>query len=346
MKMRDPYLDNAKLSLIWLVVFGHLLEPIMDRSPIAHAVYLVVFAFHMPAFVFLAGVTTQAERWNQRDRSLLWSLILFQCLYMLAAYLCNLRGAFQFPYWLLWFIVSLLFWRRAANLLSGRFAGWSVLICAVSISAAAGYLPLGRPLSLMRTLVFSPLFFLGFFYGHPTIAFLRKRPASAALLSLAILIGALVLALRIRVDPEWLYGATRYSVIATPFLPKWTFRLLLLTTGSVLTAAFLMLVPTSKGCLTERGKNTLPVYLFHGLAIFPLRGVLAQAPMPVAWMLVLAGSVVMVALFSLDAVSRGLAAIVNVAAARRVTNPARSYHSGSVASKAANRAPERSNALE
>lgn len=329
MKMRDPYLDNAKLSLIWLVVFGHLLEPIMERSPAAHAIYLVVFAFHMPAFVFLAGATTQAEGWNQRDRSLLWSLILFQCLYMLAAYLCKLTGAFQLPYWLLWFIVSLLFWRRAANLLSGRFAGWAVLICAVAISAAAGYLPLGRPLSLMRTLVFSPFFFLGFFYGHPTIAFLRKRPAPVAFVSLAIFIAAFAVASQIRVDPEWLYGAARYSVIASPFLPKWTFRLLLLVTGLILIAAFLVLVPTGKGCLTERGKNTLPVYLFHGLAVLPLRAILANAPMPVAWILVLAGSAFMVALFSPDPVSRGLAAIINVAAGRRVINPARSYPSGS-----------------
>jgi len=59
---RDPWLDNAKLVLIALVVLGHTLSRGIQQSvPSAHALYLFIYLFHIPAFVFLAGHLARAR---------------------------------------------------------------------------------------------------------------------------------------------------------------------------------------------------------------------------------------------------------------------------------------------
>jgi len=52
---RDPRLDSIKASLMFLVVFGHLLEGIKSTAPLLSQIYDFLYLFHMPAFVFLSG---------------------------------------------------------------------------------------------------------------------------------------------------------------------------------------------------------------------------------------------------------------------------------------------------
>src|SRR6476469_186875 len=52
---RDPFFDNAKFLLIVLVVIGHNWYPLIGQSRAVKAAYMVVYAFHMPAFVLLSG---------------------------------------------------------------------------------------------------------------------------------------------------------------------------------------------------------------------------------------------------------------------------------------------------
>lgn len=50
---RDARFDNLKGILIFLVVFGHLLE--LVGGPAAAWLYRLIYSFHMPAFVFCSG---------------------------------------------------------------------------------------------------------------------------------------------------------------------------------------------------------------------------------------------------------------------------------------------------
>src|SRR5690625_7801367 len=52
---RLAYFDNAKLLLIFLVVFGHLIQPFTGDSKSVQTLYTWIYTFHMPAFIFLAG---------------------------------------------------------------------------------------------------------------------------------------------------------------------------------------------------------------------------------------------------------------------------------------------------
>ncbi|CAM5398534.1 hypothetical protein SANTM175S_10427 [Streptomyces antimycoticus] len=54
-RTRDPYFDNAKYLTIVLVACGHAWEPLTYGSRAATAIYLLVYAFHMPAFALISG---------------------------------------------------------------------------------------------------------------------------------------------------------------------------------------------------------------------------------------------------------------------------------------------------
>ena len=55
MDTRDYYLDNVKVILIFLVIFGHLVDKFADKNTIYNILYIVIYSFHMPLFIFVSG---------------------------------------------------------------------------------------------------------------------------------------------------------------------------------------------------------------------------------------------------------------------------------------------------
>ena len=86
MRMRDNRLDVAKGVLIVLVVLGHLLEEVSGEweDGLVRLVLTVIYAFHMPAFVFLAGLTAKSTRLLERLLTFVMLLGVFQYLYFVA----------------------------------------------------------------------------------------------------------------------------------------------------------------------------------------------------------------------------------------------------------------------
>ncbi|WP_368917457.1 acyltransferase family protein, partial [Staphylococcus haemolyticus] len=52
---RDYFFDNARAILIFLVVFGHMIQPYTSESKYLSALYLLIYSFHMPSFLFISG---------------------------------------------------------------------------------------------------------------------------------------------------------------------------------------------------------------------------------------------------------------------------------------------------
>lgn len=85
MKQRIAYIDTAKALLIFLVVFGHVLNYANPRYDILPYTLMQEFisCFHMPAFFLLSGMLSDAERW--KGRSFL-SLLKSRCRTLLVPY--------------------------------------------------------------------------------------------------------------------------------------------------------------------------------------------------------------------------------------------------------------------
>lgn len=52
---REAYFDNAKLLFIFLVVFGHLIQPLKSQIELVNVLYQWIYLFHMPVFVLASG---------------------------------------------------------------------------------------------------------------------------------------------------------------------------------------------------------------------------------------------------------------------------------------------------
>jgi fucose 4-O-acetylase-like acetyltransferase len=269
---RYPVLDNARFLLISLVVTGHLLEQLADSGPITAALYRWIYLFHMPAFVLISGAVSKATLTRRRAFALVTGLLLpyviFQALYPAwGAWLFHTgdwSAGYLTPYWLLWYLPSLACWRLLLPLFARlKFA----LPLAVVITLAAGLAPwIGYPLSLSRTLVFFPLFLLGYRLGGQRLQQLGGS-RSRKCVALAVLITAAIGAWLLRdADPEWLYAPVGYADLQiAPWLGS-GIRLALLTASASCALAILALAPR-RAMQPGLGRHSLTAYLMHAFLV-------------------------------------------------------------------------------
>lgn len=267
-KSRDVFFDNAKFFLIFLVVWGHALGPFLKVSSLSRVIYLWIHFFHIPAFVFIAGyfssaVFSQASLKKNAVRLLLPYGIL-QILF--TALDCLLRkhdwmwlDFLSRPYFHLWFLPALFYWRSGLFLImKSKYP----FLLAVFLSLAAGFLPLGRELSLARAFTFLPFFVLGHQVKNWDLSLLGTR--------LYRLAAACVLAFMLTrllafpgLNEQWLFGCYPYAHFEIPLLWAPLYRAAIIGIGMLMSAAFLALIPKGQSFLTGWGARSLYVYLFH-----------------------------------------------------------------------------------
>lgn len=269
---RYPALDNARFVLIALVVVGHLIEQLVHTGPAADALYRWIYLFHMPAFVLISGALSSPVLTRRRliriVTGLLLPYVLFQTLY--PAWDAWLFGSGEWsqgyltPYWLLWYLLSLACWR----LMLPVFARLKYpLPVAVAIALAAGAVSwIGYPFSLSRTLVFFPLFLLGFRLRAWRLQHLGGTVTRKSI-AVLILAGAAAGAWSLRgLDPQWLYASVDYGTLGVAPAVGAGIRLALLTASSACALSVLTLVPR-RPRWAGAGRRSIDAYLLHGFLV-------------------------------------------------------------------------------
>lgn len=283
---RNTHLDALRGAGILLVVFGHLIEQPSSGSPILQSIYVGIYSFHMPLFVFLSGMFAR-ERLEAGDYSkIVWTLVLplvvFQFVY---TGMSRLTGWYEYslftPYWLLWFIASMIFWR----LLLPLFASPGGLVVAVVISMAAGYDDgVGYTLSVSRTLYFLPFFVFGHLYGEQLAATARRHPFLFALMFVCC-VGAVLAWWKLGLNPGALTGSRDYTSGAADASYPALARLGLMLLGAGAAMGFAALVPRDPPLLRWLGERSLAIYLLHGLLVMAFVASGAPAFIPQALLL-------------------------------------------------------------
>ncbi|WP_166133222.1 acyltransferase family protein [Nocardioides ochotonae] len=267
---RDPWFDNAKMALVTLVVVGHawvLLEP----SPLRDHLYDFLYAWHVPAFVFVTGHLSRSFTWERRR---LWQLVrtvavpyvVFEC--AIALFRIHVGGEemdnlFRDPHWPMWYLAALFFWRLLTPVFVDMRGG---LVVAVAISLLAGNWA-GDTLDIARVLGLLPFFVMGLKATPERLELLRQRwvQVSGVVVLLAILV-----ATRWTdswASTEWFYYRALYDEVADTTLEATLTRALLLLVGTLGAWAFFALVPRGGGWFARMGAWSLVVYLFHGFAV-------------------------------------------------------------------------------
>ncbi|MFE0100376.1 acyltransferase family protein [Streptomyces sp. NPDC059009] len=270
-KQRDSFFDNAKYLAIVLVAMGHSWEPLTDHSRAAEALYMVVYTFHMPAFIIISGYFSRSfdmrpDRLKRLVTGIAVPYVIFE-----VAYTFFKRWAdddptqpisLLDPWYLTWFLVALFVWRLTTPL--WKLVRWPVPI-ALGIAVLAVISPdIGDDLDLQRVLQFMPFFVLGLFMKPEHFQLVRRR--EVRILSVPIFACAVLLAYWAgpRMTSVWFYRRDSAQELGVPWWVGVVMTLALFGCSLVLTACFFAWVPRRKMWFTVLGAGTLYGYLLHG----------------------------------------------------------------------------------
>jgi fucose 4-O-acetylase-like acetyltransferase len=311
-KRRVPFWDNARFASIVLVVLGHATQRLIYDSDAALALYLVVYAFHMPAFAVISGYFSKAGVPGKRQMArvitdILLPYLIFETLWTVTKFL--VEGAANpnptQPSWTLWFLLALGMFRVVLPYLG--LLRWP-LLWTLLVSIGVGYLPnIDSTLSLSRTMGLLFFFTLGWWLREHDIVerfSLLARPwwsrvAAAAVLVIAGAVAWIFIDVWRTIDLRtWLFYEDAYSDLGGEQWWAGGIRLALMAIALVLTAAFLTLVPRRAAWWTSFGQYTMYVYLLHSFVLYPFResGVLRGLDPTWFWLPVVCAASVLIAL--------------------------------------------------
>ncbi|MFT4137213.1 acyltransferase family protein [Microbacterium sp.] len=291
-RARTPFWDNARFACIVLVVIGHAVQRMTADSDAAYGVYLLVYAFHMPAFAIISGYFSKSGAPNAKQMArvitdIVVPYIIFDTLWWLIEWALTGRGDpnLTTPSWTLWFLLALAIFRLVLPYLA--LLRWP-LLWTVAISIAVGYLPnLDSTFSLARALGLLPFFTLGWWLREHDIVdrfqLLRPRswPVIAGAVAVFVVAGVLAWTMtdtwRSLHVGSWMFYRDPYTALGGTEWWAGGVRLLLMAIALVLTAAFLALIPLGTYWWTRFGTYTMYIYLLHTFVLYPLReyGVIA-----------------------------------------------------------------------
>lgn len=312
-KRRVPFWDNARFACIVLVVLGHASQRLTYDSDIALGLYLLIYAFHMPAFAVISGYFSKSDPPNRRQMArivtdILLPYVIFEGLWTLLKWIVEGRANPNLtePSWTLWFLLALGIFRLVLPYLA--LLRWP-LLWTVVISIGAGYLPnIDSTFSLSRTLGLLPFFTLGWWLREHDIVerlgLLRRRPwwvlvAATGLFVVAAWVAWFFVddwrAMNLR---EWLFYDENYASIGGTQWWAGGVRLALMVVAVVLSTAFFALLPRGTHFWTHFGQYTMYVYLLHSFVLYPFResGVLRDLDPTWLWLPIVIVASVLIAL--------------------------------------------------
>lgn len=313
--MRNYALDNIKIFMIFFVVFGHLIEPLIAQIPAAKIIWVWIYSFHMPVFVMVAGMLSKAVYgpafFIKLVKTILVPLFVFTIGYeifhfFLIGALSNYALHFQ-PYWLLWFLLSLFIWRAGLPIfLKLPFP----TLLAILVAIAAGYIdPIGRDFGISRTLYFFPFFIFGHTLLPRFLAYVHTHARAKYLFG-----GGLILSLCIAVSlqgisDKWMLGSHSYKSMGYDFWIAGLYRFVLYAFSFCISLVIIGLIPNKKISLSAKGNASLYIYIWHGFFIKALIAIgfieiLEHAPLYISFSVFLLLSLILVFGLSSNVVKR------------------------------------------
>lgn len=300
---RNHKIDNLKGVLIFLVVLGHGLELVRQDIWAARLLYVFIYQFHMPVFVFLSGCTSKNLEKGRRNAvenflvpflalNIAWNVLHFMVtglyggLESLEKMVDHPWHSLLTPAWTLWYILALFIWKI---LLPDLCRVKHVVFFSLCAGVFAGlFYEFNNFLALSRVIKLMPFFLFGYFYdmSKPRTLTLRKKLAAVAMLPLTIAYTYVVIHCGV---PESFFWWDRS--FAASGITDVGIGVLLSIVGYLIGFGWIFagnVLMTSKRIFLSRiGRHTLPVYYLHTYCIAILFGALTFISVPALQILVI-----------------------------------------------------------
>ena len=268
MKNRVALWDNLKFVLILLVVVGHFAERFAPTSDVCKSIFLFIYAFHMPLFLFISGLFHSDSQITHKILFYISAGFALKFALCIVNWMVGKEFSFQLlaDSYLPWFMFALAAYILLCYLLRDQNKTY-ILVGFVLLACFSGYDPsVGDYLYLSRIIVFFPFYLLGNLMNHKTIVQWRKNHAWLILPAVCILLVWFYCCFA-QLDHFYLFrrlftGRNSFSdVFASTGLLA---RLFCYAVSGLTCFAVLFLMPCKKiPFVSQAGQHTLNVYFWH-----------------------------------------------------------------------------------
>jgi fucose 4-O-acetylase-like acetyltransferase len=271
------------------------------------ALYKWIYAFHMPAFVFVSGYLSRNYRGTPRQSIGLVTSLLVP--YVITSTLMALERALRGstfslnlfkPSFAMWYLLALFAWRLMVPVL--RVVPFALPLSVLVSVASVTYHGVSQDVSGARILSFLPFFTAGLLLTPGHLARFRRitDPLRVRALCVVVLLAMLAVAWRVHahIKTPWLYMYGAVDKYHLSNAENIGVRLAVLAVAATMTAALLAAVPRRRTPLTILGINSMYVYLSHALIVDLLRNRIGahEWTRPQSVLLILGGAVLAVVL--------------------------------------------------
>ena len=275
MKERIALWDNLKFLLIFFVVIGHFAEQVIDSGTQTgpyRAIFIFIYAFHMPLFIFVSGLFHKNKNISQK----VFAFISIGLIYKVLIYCIRRVTEGEASFKLLqeggipWFMFVLAVFILLAYLLR-NVNPRLVLVVSVVLACFAGYdSSIGDFLCLSRIIVFFPFYFAGTMVNRVKLEELSRKKSMKILGLIILIVWALlcVLALpKVYLLRPLMTGKNAFCKVDLPYVIL--FRILCYAIAAVLGLAWILFVPTKRiFAVTTIGQRTMQIYFWHRPLIY------------------------------------------------------------------------------
>ena len=269
-KHRVALWDNLKFILISCVVIGHLIDFSTRTVPFSRSIFLFIYSFHMPLFIFICGLLFSYK--NIKNKICLYliygislKIVLFTTGLLVKNSIprFNTLSDFDIP----WFLFAIAAYFVLANLLKD-INKYFVFFFSIVLACFVGYdRSIGDWLYLSRIIVFFPFFWLGLILSSNKVIS-HKENRKTLKTAFAVLFVGIVIYICIK-HIDTLYQFRALFTGRNPF-PKNMLDYGLLARAGCYVISFLMcyalivLTPNINiPIITTWGSRTLHVYFWH-----------------------------------------------------------------------------------
>lgn len=278
-KERNYLIDNLKVVLILMVVFGHVIEYYIKTSEVLMGIYIFIYLFHMPLFVFISGYLSKNINKCRQGiiKSLLIPYVLFNIVWYVIASVWTGEILFSLfnPGWTLWYLISLFIWRLSIKyLIKVRF----IVIISIVIALIISIVPNSNSLGFMsRTVTFLPFFLMGYFTKERELNNIKLINKGFIFVLIGIF-GAISYYVTTNkfLDYKFLYNSQSYYDTGLSTVEGVLFRILLYISSVILGICIINITPKSKLFFTSVGKSTMNIYVFHIYLVLLLYGIIPK----------------------------------------------------------------------
>lgn len=290
--------DILKFFLIFLVVLGHIADFNTRNNEYMRTLYLAIYTFHMPLFIFVSGLFAKKTVNEKRKDKIFGYLVMYFVLkFINFLYFWISAGKTSFRVFtetgLPWFMLAL-FAHSLITVAVKDFSPKYVMVISVLIACLAGYdKNINSFLALSRIIVFFPFYYAGYLFDTKKIE-THCRKALPKILSVIIITAFVLTAVFFGERYYWLRplvtGANPFASLNTCEEYGFLIRLGYYAVAAALCYAVIVLTPskTPFGIAAKIGRRTLPVYAFHYIILYILYYNIGIQPMleklsPVHW---------------------------------------------------------------